>query len=932
MSLINRFIFLCFAIFVSTSLFMTWQIGAQGGVTDWIDHTHSVIERTRNLLELFLDAETGEQGFLLTGEERYLAPYKQARSLLTQWRQSLQRLTADNSRQQQRLDRLAAVGDIKLTELDETIQLYRDRGSEAARTAVLTDRGKASMDEIRSLLTEMEAEERKLLQQRVLLRRQNARNVMAGAGSSSLLGLMLLFVLSHQQRRRAAEKLLFQRNAQELLIMQTLVERAPMGVVMLDRRMRTVQASRRWLEDVGLTREAVIGKSHYEYFPNLPGHWAGLHRRGLAGEWLSGDEESFFTPDGAQHWVNWQIAPWGDGGETTGGIVIYVDDITDRKRVEHELTVSETRYRGLFEHMNRGIAYCQMIESEGAGAPDFRYLAVNRQFEALTGLSGVTGKRVSELFPRIGELDAELLSAFETVARTGEPRKFESFMHVTGQWNSISAYGPEKGFFVVMFDVIDERKKAEATARQWQRAFEESHFGIALSDAATGRITAMNPAYSRMLGYAADELVGQDIAVLYSEEGLALREAVLWAADSERSHVLLETRHVRKDGTSFPVLIDVTLVRDEAGNAVSHIKVAHDLTELRRAGEALRASEARARTLFENASQGILTTDGEGRIVDANPMVQSLFGYGSAELIGAPVEMLLPESLRGRHVEHRTEYLRQPRARPMGYGIDLLARRKDGTEFPVEISLSHVAESTERPRRWRLSPTSRRGKQADRERESLIASLKVALGGKDRPAARSASQGQEQPGDHGRASGDAGRRDRGRPGRRGDRGEPAASLVPWRGSMNTCTRPRTWIEWPSANTWNNWPMNFPNFMPGSPMSIRIKIAADDIDLPVHQAIPCGLILNELLSNAMKYAFPDGRSGEIAVRFGRLESGEFSLSCQDDGVGMPEGFHWPDSKSLGLRIVGILTSQIDGDPILNRNGGGTMFELKFPGAK
>jgi two-component sensor histidine kinase len=111
--------------------------------------------------------------------------------------------------------------------------------------------------------------------------------------------------------------------------------------------------------------------------------------------------------------------------------------------------------------------------------------------------------------------------------------------------------------------------------------------------------------------------------------------------------------------------------------------------------------------------------------------------------------------------------------------------------------------------------------------------------------------------------------------------------------------------------------------------VSVAVEAYDIDVPVHRAIPCGLILHELLSNALKYAYPHGGSGEIAVRFVRLESGEFSLSCQDRGVGIPEGFDWQSSPSLGLRIVKILTKQIDGNLTLYRTGGGTRFELRFP---
>jgi two-component sensor histidine kinase len=115
-----------------------------------------------------------------------------------------------------------------------------------------------------------------------------------------------------------------------------------------------------------------------------------------------------------------------------------------------------------------------------------------------------------------------------------------------------------------------------------------------------------------------------------------------------------------------------------------------------------------------------------------------------------------------------------------------------------------------------------------------------------------------------------------------------------------------------------------------PDLVHIAIEAEEIELPVNQAIPCGLILNELLSNALKHAFPGGRTGKIDVHFARVESGELFLSCGDDGAGMPETFGWQDLHSLGLRIVTILTKQLDGTMTLDRNGRGTRFDLRFPG--
>jgi PAS domain S-box-containing protein len=100
-------------------------------------------------------------------------------------------------------------------------------------------------------------------------------------------------------------------------------------------------------------------------------------------------------------------------------------------------------------------------------------------------------------------------------------------------------------------------------------------------------------------------------------------------------------------------------------------------------GQALRNSEATARSILGNASQGILTVNRKGLIVDVNPMVEKLFGYDRIELVGNTVEVLLPDALRSRHISHRADYVSRPYTREMGQGMDLLALRKDGTQFPV---------------------------------------------------------------------------------------------------------------------------------------------------------------------------------------------------------------------------------------------------------
>jgi PAS domain S-box-containing protein len=107
-------------------------------------------------------------------------------------------------------------------------------------------------------------------------------------------------------------------------------------------------------------------------------------------------------------------------------------------------------------------------------------------------------------------------------------------------------------------------------------------------------------------------------------------------------------------------------------------------------------SEAGFRALFEYATVGILVISSKGQIELGNPTIEKMFGYSTGELIGKPVEILIPESFHKKHVHHRNHYFERPVARPMGYGFTLFARRKDGTEFPVEISLGYYELDNEK--------------------------------------------------------------------------------------------------------------------------------------------------------------------------------------------------------------------------------------------
>ena len=198
-----------------------------------------------------------------------------------------------------------------------------------------------------------------------------------------------------------------------------------------------------------------------------------------------------------------------------------------------------------------------------------------------------------------------------------------------------------------------------------------------------GVYTSVNLSGCQMLGYSETELIGKTIRDLIpAEDASKLKNSLVQHANSSEVFQLeWNLRH--KDGRLVPVEIHSRTVKND--RIVAFVR---DITLRKKSELALVSSEKKFRSVFEGAYDAILVADQAGRITMINKQLSSKFGYTEFELIGQPIEILIPERFRKSHVGHRTEYSAHAHSRPMGAGLDLFGRKKDGTEFPVDISLS----------------------------------------------------------------------------------------------------------------------------------------------------------------------------------------------------------------------------------------------------
>ncbi|HTV31415.1 MAG TPA: histidine kinase dimerization/phosphoacceptor domain -containing protein [Xanthobacteraceae bacterium] len=333
---------------------------------------------------------------------------------------------------------------------------------------------------------------------------------------------------------------------------------------------------------------------------------------------------------------------------------------------------------------------------------------------------------------------------------------------------------------------------------------------------------------------------------------------------------------------------------------------------------ALKKSEERFRQVVESAPNAMVMINSRGMIEMVNAQAERMFGYKRKEMLGRNVEMLVPDRFRGNHPNLRSSFFSAPVSRPMGAGRDLYGLRRDGSEFPVEIGLNPIeTEEGSMVLSAIVDISDRKHKEeriqsALKEKDILLGEIHHRVKNnlqivhsllglqstniKDETVLGMMQEGQNRI-----------------------RSMALIHETLYKSKDFARVDFRSFLDMLVPTLISSYAVNSER--------IALSINSSDVLLPINTAIPCGLVVNELISNALKHAFPGDIKGEIAIDLSYDTAETVVLSVSDSGVGIAKTFDIAQTATLGLQLVTMLTDQLAGELTIHRSNP-TRFAIRF----
>jgi PAS domain S-box-containing protein len=596
-----------------------------------------------------------------------------------------------------------------------------------------------------------------------------------------------------------------------------------------------------------------------------------------------------------------------------------VRDITEQKMANEELLKSETRYRALFEYANDAVFIM---------SPEGEQVLVNQKAAHMLGytieeLRGIPYKNIiasheySDAKNKLnGLLDGQSFEPYERIAKRKDGTEFPVEITAT----LIRNLEGKPLFIQSVVRDITEFKKAEETLKESEGTYrtlvETSPDAVTMTDL-EGNITFVSQKTLNVHGYDhAEELIGKNAFSLIASQDHERAMKNFGKTLEEGSVKNLEYVMLRKDGTRFFGELSASLLKDVYGAPKALIGITRDITERKNAERELSESEKKFRTVVEYANDAIYIITAQG-FEYINSAFEKLTGYTSEEVSEETFnfwDIIHPEDVK--MIKEREEARRKGKEVPSRYEFRILA--KDGSVKTVEPATVQIGEKGELKVMGILRDVTDRKKAEEKLKTSLhekdILLKEIHHRVKNNMQIISSLLRLQS-----RAIGDDG------------------MLDVFKESQNRI-RSMALIHEKLYQTEDFSRINFAEYIRSltvhlfhtyqvDPNSVLMKADVKDIFLDINRAIPCGLIINELVSNSLKHAFPDGKKGQVCIRFLSTSQKKNKLVVSDDGIGLPKSVNLREPQTLGLQLVIDLVHQIDGSIRVEKNKG-TAFHITF----
>jgi PAS domain S-box-containing protein len=662
----------------------------------WVRHTHEVLESLQDLLAALQTVESNTRGYLLTGDESFLGACRAGIARAEEEQRIVRNLTMDNAGQQRRLDALATLATQNFQLAERALALRRTNGLEAATDAIQKGAGRQIMDDFQRLVGQMQDEELRLL----VLREADAQRRLTQTKTililGTALGLLVAIVAGWSVRRDNSE------TKDSGAKYRGLLEAAPDAMVVVNEGGEIVLLNLQAEKQFGYNRDELIGQKVKNIIPRgfaerLIADGTRSAVEALAQQIGTGIELIARRKNSSEFPIEIMLSPLESAEGTL--VTAAIRDISVRRAAEKHLGQMEGRYRGLLE----AAPDAMVVVNQGG-----QIVLLNVQAEKQFGYrrDELVGQQVKNIIPEgfaerliadgtrsaADALAQQIGTGIELIARRKDKTEFPIEIMLSPLE---SAEGTLVTAAIRDISVRREAEKHLARMEGRYRGLLEAAPDAMVVVNQSGAIVLLNVQAEKQFGYRRDELVGQQVKNIIPE-GFAER----LIADGTRSAAGALAQQIgtgielvarRKDKTEFPIEIMLSPLESAEGTLVT--AAIRDISVRREAEKHLARMEGRYRGLLEAAPDAMVVVNQSGAIVLLNVQAEKQFGYSRDELIGQKVKNIIPEGFAERLVADALRSVEDALAQQIGTGIELNGKRKNGSEFPIEIMLSPLESS-----------------------------------------------------------------------------------------------------------------------------------------------------------------------------------------------------------------------------------------------